>query len=724
MWQRGWPARLSIGTKIAGASVAGSVIFALVGMVGQARLHDLSVRQDRESSANTRALGQMTSVRSAVGGQQEAVLSYILSEPGSYRTSYSKAVTSTDQTIDAGIAALTAFSLPDAERANLRELASDVALWRKSRGVALAAAGTGDQQGVVYTIVRLDTVGQVVKQSADDLLDLMIARLAHGARAAAVDSADTAQLMLWLGAVSALLAVMLSLLLARSISRPLAEVIDVLTRVAKGDLSKQVTFHRRDQLGRMGDALNATLAILEGTFHEVHHRATHDSLTGLANRALLHEKLTLAENNVSHAHHSAVILLDLDDFKQVNDMFGHAAGDHLLIVTAQRLLSHVRETDTVARGGDECVVLVHDAPSTSDVQHIVDTLTTAVEEPVEYQGRVLSPQASMGTALLQPGQQADAAMRDADEILYLVKAARKGIPVDNRHGREATLAARLPHALTAGQFAVLYQPLIDLHHRRPVAVEALLRWRHPELGTISPTEFIPVAEHTGIIHTLGLWVLEQSCRQLHRWQADRDCDPETYISVNMSPQQLRSPTIVDDVVTVLHRSGLDPEHLVLEVTESGIVDEQIAIPALTALQARGIRIAIDDFGTGYSSLHHLTRLPVDIVKIDRSLVGELDGTPEHGVIIEAVVRLGQVLHFTTVAEGVETAAQADELQTLDCRIGQGYHWAKPMPADQAGSFLANWKDPRPDPATAAGDQPGAAGERPSGFTPAFPTSSR
>jgi EAL domain-containing protein (putative c-di-GMP-specific phosphodiesterase class I) len=156
----------------------------------------------------------------------------------------------------------------------------------------------------------------------------------------------------------------------------------------------------------------------------------------------------------------------------------------------------------------------------------------------------------------------------------------------------------------------------------------------------------------------------------------------------VSPQQLQNPTIVDDVLAVLNRTGLDPQHLVLEVTESGIVDEQIAIPALVALRARGVRIAVDDFGTGYSSLHHLTRLPVDILKIDRSLVDQLDGTPEHSVIIEAVVHLGQVLHFTTVAEGVETAAQADELQALSCRIGQGYLWAKPLPADQARSFLA------------------------------------
>ena len=689
MWQtnRGWPARLSIGAKIAGASVAGSVIFALVGMVGQARLHDMSVRQDREYTANTQLLERMTSVRSAVSGQQEAVLSFILSEPGPYRTTYGMAIASSDQAIDTGIAALSQSRLPEAERSNLQDLASDVNLWRKSRDVALAAAGAKDPQGVIYTIVRLDTVAKVIKQSADDLLEMMVDRVAQGARRASVDSADTAQLMLWLGAASALLALILSILLARSISRPLVEVIDVLTRVANGDLSKQVTFRRRDQIGRMGYALNATLAILQRTFDEVHHRATHDSLTGLANRALLRDRLTLAENSTTRGH-SAVIVLDLDNFKQVNDLCGHAAGDHLLTVTAQRLLTHVRRTDTVARlGGDEFVVLVEiDTPG--DVQRIVDTLTSALEEPVDYQGRALLPQASIGTALLKPGQPADFAMREADDMLYLVKAVRKGIPADKRHGRETVLAAALPSALKDGQFEVVYQPLIELHDRRPVGVEALLRWHHPELGSISPMEFIPVAEHTGIIQQLGLWVLRESCRQMRQWQEDGHCAPGTYVSVNLSPQQLQSPTIVDDIFAVLNATRLDPCHLVLEVTESGIVDQQVAIPALVTLRARGVRIAVDDFGTGYSSLQYLTRLPVDIVKIDQSLVSELDGTSERAVIIEAVIHLSQVLHFTTVAEGVETPAQADELQSLGCRIGQGYLWAKPLPAEQAGTFLA------------------------------------
>jgi EAL domain-containing protein (putative c-di-GMP-specific phosphodiesterase class I) len=197
---------------------------------------------------------------------------------------------------------------------------------------------------------------------------------------------------------------------------------------------------------------------------------------------------------------------------------------------------------------------------------------------------------------------------------------------------------------------------------------------------ISPAEFIPVAESTGIIDEIGLWVLEQACRQCYQWREDLSAETDFYVSVNVSPRQLRNPALVSDVLAVLERTGLDPRCLALEVTESAIVDGKSAISALAQLRTHGVRIAIDDFGTGYSSLHYLTSLPLDIVKIDRGLVQQLDGAAEHAVIIEAVVHLGSVLHFTTVAEGVETTEQADELQALGCSVGQGFLWAEPVPA--------------------------------------------
>jgi EAL domain-containing protein (putative c-di-GMP-specific phosphodiesterase class I) len=251
----------------------------------------------------------------------------------------------------------------------------------------------------------------------------------------------------------------------------------------------------------------------------------------------------------------------------------------------------------------------------------------------------------------------------------------------DRRVEDAALSEELDGALDRDEFRVLYQPLVDLTDGRPIAAEALIRWHHPTRGVVSPVRFIPLAERSGTIAGIGLWVLEQACRQIHDWNTRQPDRPLRYISVNLAPRQLQEPTLIHDILAVLHRTGTAAHHLVLEVTESAIVDEH-GLDALRALRLHGIRIAIDDFGTGYSSLHYLTRLPVDILKIDRSFINELNGTAEGAAITEAIIRLAQVLHLSTVAEGIETTGQAAELQALGCDIGQGYLFAKPLaPSD-------------------------------------------
>jgi diguanylate cyclase (GGDEF)-like protein len=683
-------ANLRIGTKIVSASVVGSTIFAVLGVFGQLSLRDVTALQEREYATNVRALDHMTSARSAVGGQQEAVLSFILADAGGYGSNYQRVIVETDRTIDGDLAQLAQISLPDQERASLREIVSNVTVWRTARDIALDASRTGeDLQGVLYTISRLDTVLASVKRSADDLLGQLVDEVAVGARQAADDSAATASMMLLLGVLGGAAAMVLSVLTARSISRPLAEVVDVLNRAAHGDLSKQVQFARKDEIGLMGESLNETLGILQNAFEEVRHEATHDYLTGLANRALLHDRLILAREQAGAGVTSALVLLDLDGFKQINDSWGHAAGDHVLMVVAERLCRSAREEDTVARlGGDEFAIVLHNIGSESEARHLVNRLCRSLQRPTDFRGRLLTPQASVGIALLLGDRSVEDGMREADEALYVAKAETKGIHVEPRQGRAAQLAAALPAALAEGQLEVLYQPLVRLSDRQPVAVEALIRWHHPEFGMVSPVEFIPIAERTGNINTIGLWVLEQACQQVRRWQSDLPPGTALYVSVNLSPQQLLQPTLVDDILEVLCRTGLAPGDLVLEVTESAVLDEGVAVPSLAALRDRGIRIAIDDFGTGYSSLHYLARLPVDILKIDQSLTSDLDGTPERSVIIEAVVHLSRVLKFITVAEGIETLEQADELELLGCSIGQGYLWAKPLSAAAAYATIA------------------------------------
>jgi diguanylate cyclase len=410
-----------------------------------------------------------------------------------------------------------------------------------------------------------------------------------------------------------------------------------------------------------------------------------DALTGLANRTGLDNAVNRASKRPDM---TALLLVDLDGFKLINDGYGHAAGDTVLTEFAHLLRSAVRAGDVAARiGGDEFAVLLTDL--TAPDQAVVAAeriLAVAAANPVRFGDDVVPVRASVGIALGRALDTTKELIRRADLAMYQAKRAGThgwilhDETMTDRRVEDAALSEELAGAVERGELHVLYQPLVDLVTGEPIAVEALVRWQHPTRGLVSPVRFIPIAERSGAISGIGLFVLEQSCAQLAAWRSRVPAGRRMHVSVNLSPRQLQEPTLVHDVLAVLARTGLASEHLVLEVTESAIVDERTGIAALRTLRSHGIRIAIDDFGTGYSSLHYLTRLPVDILKIDRSFVAELNGTPEGSAITEAVIRLSQVLHLDTVAEGIETAAQAGELLELGCDIGQGYLYAKPMPA--------------------------------------------
>ncbi|GAA2693178.1 putative bifunctional diguanylate cyclase/phosphodiesterase [Actinoplanes palleronii] len=410
---------------------------------------------------------------------------------------------------------------------------------------------------------------------------------------------------------------------------------------------------------------------------------TADALTGLANRAGLDEAIDRA---IKRGDPAALLLVDLDGFRLVNDAYGHAAGDTFLIQVAHQLRSAVRSTDVCARiGADEFVVLLTGARA-GGVETAVEVaeriLADGAGRPVRIDDDVVPVRASIGIACAVDDYDGKLLLRQADTAMYHSKragshsyACYQPSMVDHR-ADDAALAEDLQHALDRGELHVLYQPQVDLATGAPIAAEALIRWQHPARGPISPVRFIPVAERSATIIGIGLWVLEQALRQMMVF------DDPFHVSVNVSPRQLREPTIVHDILAVLGRVGADPRRLVLEVTESALVDEAGEIAALRALREHGIRIAIDDFGTGYSSLQYLTRLPVDILKIDRSFVAEMDDTPEGSAVAAAVIRLAQVLHLSTVAEGIETEDQAAELRALGCDIGQGFLYAKPLsPSD-------------------------------------------
>ncbi len=429
----------------------------------------------------------------------------------------------------------------------------------------------------------------------------------------------------------------------------------------------------------------------------LHHQAFHDPLTNLANRALVKDRLEHALARQARAGGLlGVILLDLDDFKAINDSLGHRAGDELLVEVADRLRRCTRDADTLARlGGDEFAILLEDLTDPDEVLGVAQRVAESLSARFSFEGQTFPVSASLGIAFAEPDSATlDDIIRDADVAMYITKNTAKGGFTVFQAGmhlavkRRLKLKADLARAMGSDELAVHYQPVVDLRTGRIVGVEALARWHHSELGMVSPAEFIPVAEESGLIVPLGRWVLETACRDVQSWQNDGVAAPALRISVNVSGRQLEDPHFVDQVGHILDRLAFDPSRLVLEITESVFVakaDENI--DKLHQLKRLGVQLAIDDFGTGYSSLSSLQQLPVDILKIDKSFIDRLDGQNEQGVLARAVLGLGRTLQLETVAEGVESGTQLDELRKLDCDLAQGYYFARPADATTVGTLL-------------------------------------
>jgi diguanylate cyclase (GGDEF)-like protein/PAS domain S-box-containing protein len=429
-------------------------------------------------------------------------------------------------------------------------------------------------------------------------------------------------------------------------------------------------------------------------------QAFEDSLTGMPNRALFHDRTDHAlARNLREGGRVTLLLIDLDDFKMINDSLGHQAGDLMIKVVAGRIGEQLRPADTLARlGGDEFAVLVEDCTE-GQAAALANRLLAALRKPVRVQNRDLVCTASIGVASVLAGDtEADTGnlLRDADLAMYAAKAAGRdryalfdsGMYVDIL--READERAEIERALVEGEFTVFYQPIVDLPTSALIGVEALVRWNHPERGLIGPADFIPLAETTGLIVPLGQLVLEQACRQLALWSQEFPAARQLRMSVNLSARQFQDAGLVDDVARILTTSGVNPTKIVLEITESLLMqDLEATVEMLNQLKSMGLRLAIDDFGTGYSSLSYLKRFPVDILKIDRSFVEGIISHGENATLAEAVVQLGQALQLQTVAEGIETDEQWTTLKELGCDFGQGYLFAKPMSAVDIPTFFVD-----------------------------------
>jgi diguanylate cyclase (GGDEF)-like protein/PAS domain S-box-containing protein len=430
----------------------------------------------------------------------------------------------------------------------------------------------------------------------------------------------------------------------------------------------------------------------------IQYLATHDGLTGLPNRAMFGQLLNLAvETGRRYDRKFAVLFIDLDRFKVINDTLGHEAGDVLLREMAARLRECLRASDVVARlGGDEFVVLVQEVSDVGQVGAVARNILSAVMKPIVILGQECRVTASIGVCMHpDEGQDEQSVMKNADMAMYLAKEEGKNnyqfySSRMKAHSIERlALETNLRRALELQEFQLAYQAKVNFQTGEITGVEALLRWNSPQLGSVSPAQFIPLAEETGLIVPIGRWVLRTACEQNVAWR--KAGLPPVKMCVNLSMRQLNDEGLAREIDTVLRETGMEPSLLELEITESMIMhNAERAVKILSTIKALGVRLAIDDFGTGYSSLAHLKRFPIDTLKVDRSFIREIPSDAEDRAIAEAIIAMGKTLSLTVVAEGVETPEQQSFLSARACDEMQGYYFSTPVPAEEFAALLRNY----------------------------------
>jgi len=435
---------------------------------------------------------------------------------------------------------------------------------------------------------------------------------------------------------------------------------------------------------------------------QLRYQALHDPLTHLANRTRFSERLEHALVRAERVQtRVAVLFMDLDNFKGVNDTLGHTTGDRLLTQVAERVQMSVRPADTVARlGGDEFAILLEDVAGIAETAEVAARILDDLRQPFVIDEKELLVRASIGIAVgSRSTSSAEDLLRNADTAMYVAKAHGKGrYEVFEESMRRSMLErlellADLQRAIEHEEFVLHYQPVVLLESGRLFGVEALVRWQHPRRGLVPPAEFISLAEESGAILALGRWVLFSACRQAAAWHATFPARPDWTLSVNVSARQLHQPAFVREVAQALDESGLPPEMLILEITESVMMqDADLMMARLRDLKELGVRLAIDDFGTGYSSLSYLRQLPFDMLKIDKSFIDDVSVVPAEKELTRAIIELGKTLNLDLVAEGIERTEQLSRLRALDCDLGQGFYFARPMTAQDVGSLLAALSD--------------------------------
>jgi diguanylate cyclase (GGDEF)-like protein len=494
--------------------------------------------------------------------------------------------------------------------------------------------------------------------------------------------------------VSTIAAYLLARRLRRSIMTPLLSLERGAARVGDDDLSHRLPVEGDDELARVSEAFNTMAANVQETRDQLHHQALHDPLTGLPNRTLFMDRMHHAIARADRRNTPmSVLYLDLDGFKTVNDTRGHEAGDQVLVAVAGHLTKALRAEDSVARlGGDEFAVLLEEGRP--GAIRTAERIMAAFKDASEKGSKSSSVTASIGIATLEDGQELDELLRQADAAMYAAKAEGKarwqvfGSGPGSDVQASQTLRAELQRAIERSEFVIHFQPIVKLDSGAILSVEALVRWNHPTRGILLPADFLQEAEDAGHILFIDRWVLREACRQVRTW---RDRVPEARdlsVNVNISARHLQSPGLNLEVKEALQLSGLGPENLTLEITETSLVhDHDTAVKELGELKSMGVQIALDDFGTGYSSLRRLLDFPIDAIKIDRGFVSDLGARDQRSELVRALVNLGETLGLRVVAEGIETETQIDYLRLIRCEQGQGFLFAKPLAAELMESLL-------------------------------------
>jgi diguanylate cyclase (GGDEF)-like protein len=471
---------------------------------------------------------------------------------------------------------------------------------------------------------------------------------------------------------------------------------------AERERAEQAEYHVEELSRHIAEQERISVQLQESKDH-FRHAAFHDALTNLPNRALLAENLKFViERARQHDDYQfAVLFLDLDRFKNVNDSLGHSIGDQLLITMARRLEGCIREVDMVARlGGDEFAILLDGIPNQAEATNMARRIQEKLQSPFSISGHEVFTTASIGIALSSTGyDHPENILRDADTAMYRAKAQGKACyeVFDKGMHTHAVFLLQMENdlrrAIEREELRVYYQPIVALDNGQLAGFEALIRWQHPERGFINPADFIPLAEDTGLIVPLGLWILERACQQLGQWQWQSAANRSLFMSVNLSGKQVAQPDLVESIRDILEETRVDAKHLKLEITESAVMENaEMAALLLKRLKGLGVQLSIDDFGTGYSSLSYLHRFPVNTLKIDRSFVGRIGEAAENIEIVRTVISLAENMGMEVVAEGIETMSQLTQLRKLKCQYGQGYLFSRPVDADSVSTWISNKPD--------------------------------